>query len=304
MAADSRTRSGSPWYLRGRTALLGIGALAGAVLTVWGLWDRLFPADETDLATITLVEVTRQVSLSEFTAGRPCEDAFTAALSDSALKTVPVQRLFARAAEGLGGQPTPSSRTTSPPTDDPSPTGTPTPRSSERWAPTDSFVAAVVDSRVLDEYALSGVGGESEDIAIPIVLPSPVDPSDPAGSDLSTEEVASRLADALDEVEAENKEGKKDPLGWGVAVNMTVAGLDGVPLLLTWSLDGIDAASSWAADNFACRLTATTADDAGSVEIWVPDLEQPGAYNVNVLLARAVDGIVLTRGQPARIENG
>ena len=98
--------------------------------------------------------------------------------------------------------------------------------------------------------------------------------------------MAKRLAEALSKVEARDTAGKKDPLGWVVAVNLDVTGLKGVPLVLTWSLDGLDVPVSWAADNVAYRLTSTTAHDTGSVEIWVPNLKIAGDYNVNLKLAR------------------
>jgi hypothetical protein len=132
---------------------------------------------------------------------------------------------------------------------------------------------------------------------------TPVDLKDPEGNPLPADEMAMRLADALREVESEAKDGKKDPLGWVVAVNLEVDGLEDVPLLLTWSLDGLDVPVSWAADSVAYRVTATTAHDAGSVEVWVPDLEKPGTYNVNLKLALESDGTILTRGQPVEVPN-
>lgn len=76
----------------------------------------------------------------------------------------------------------------------------------------------------------------------------------------------------------------KDPLGWTVAVRIDLEGLAHVPMLLTWSLDGLDVSESWKAENLAYRIVATTPHDAGVAEIWIPDLGRPGAYNVNVRL--------------------
>ena len=42
----------------------------------------------------------------------------------------------------------------------------------------------------------------------------------------------------------------------------------------------------------------TTDHDGGSVEVWVPDLKRPGAYLVNLELARGSDGVVLYRATP------
>jgi hypothetical protein len=117
----------------------------------------------------------------------------------------------------------------------------------------------------------------------------------PHGEKLTVGEVASRLATALREVKYVQKEGKKDPLGWVVAVDLDVSGLKGVPLLLTWSLDGLNVPDSWSADRIAYRLTATTAHDNGSIEVWVPDLKKRGSYNVNLKLAYESSGHTLTR---------
>jgi hypothetical protein len=128
------------------------------------------------------------------------------------------------------------------------------------------------------------------------------DPNDPANS-LPPEEVSKRLAEALRKVDTRETGGKKDPRGWVVAVNVEVSGLKHVPLLLTWSLDGLDVPVRWAADNVAYRLTPTTNHDTGSVEVWVPDLRKPGKYNVNLTLALQSNGTVLTRGEPVEVPN-
>ena len=86
-----------------------------------------------------------------------------------------------------------------------------------------------------------------------------------------------------------------------VAVNLDVVGLKNVPLLLTWSLDGLDVPVSWTAGNIAYRMTATTAHDSGSADVWVPDLKGTGTYNVNLTLAREKDGAVLARSQPVQL---
>jgi len=122
-------------------------------------------------------------------------------------------------------------------------------------------------------------------------------PEDPNGNALTAHQLAKRLARDLRNVQPAGKK-VKDPLGWVVVVNLDVTGLKDVPLLLTWSLDGVNVPDSWAADNIAYRLTAATDHDSGSVNVWVPRLRKKGMYNVNVEVDREDDGTVLTQGEP------
>ena len=86
-----------------------------------------------------------------------------------------------------------------------------------------------------------------------------------------------------------------------MAVNLTLEGLAGVPLLLTWSLDGVDVPEGWAADNVAYRVVATTPRDSGSAEVRVPNLKAEGVYRVNVKLAFESDGTPIARGEPLEL---
>jgi hypothetical protein len=163
-----------------------------------------------------------------------------------------------------------------------------------RRLPTEIYMDSVLDQPVLEDYVRP---------ILRIVESSNTEIVGADGNLLPADQVAMRLAEALWEVESEGKDGKKDPLGWVVAVNLEVVGLEDVPLLLTWGLDGLDVPVSWAADSVAYRVTATTAHDAGSVEVWVPDLEKAGTYNVNLKLALESDGTILTRGLPVEVPN-
>jgi hypothetical protein len=152
-----------------------------------------------------------------------------------------------------------------------------------------------VDQPALREYRQDDI-----ETMLPAMLPEGAVDED--GDLLPAEEVAERLADALDEVQAQAaSDGKRDPLGWVVAVNLEAVGLQGEPLLLTWSLDGLDAPESWAAENVARRIIAERHEDAGSVEVWVPKLETQSVYNVNLKLARESDGAVLASSDPVRL---
>jgi hypothetical protein len=115
---------------------------------------------------------------------------------------------------------------------------------------------------------------------------------DDAGTQLPPARVAEELAQALEEVEATSGPEGEDPHGWTVAVRVDLEGLQNIPLLLTWSLDGLDVPHTWQAENLAYRVVGATPHDAGVAEIWVPDLKRPGTYNVNIKLSYASSGLV------------
>lgn len=129
-----------------------------------------------------------------------------------------------------------------------------------------------------------------------------VEPSGADGEELAPEEAVARVAAALDAVSTTTDDtGAFDPVGWTVAVNLTLEGLADVPLLLSWSLDGVDVPEEWAAEKVTYRVVAGTPRDVGSAEIWVPQLKTTGEYNVNVKLKLASDGSTIAHGPPLSI---
>lgn len=124
---------------------------------------------------------------------------------------------------------------------------------------------------------------------------------DDKGQPHSPEQVAAELKQALAEIET--KDGSQptnagsEPMGWTVAVGLDLEGVAGVPLLLTWSLDGVDVSESWRAENLAYRIVPSTQHDAGVAEIWVPDLKRTGAYNINVTLTNESKATIADEGQ-------
>lgn len=166
------------------------------------------------------------------------------------------------------------------------------------WPPPDEFLVELAGDPDLAE--LIDEPSDLRTVSMHAVMDVRVDPTSGGSTDtlVSAEQVAKALVAALSEVESQARaDGGVDPLGWVVAVNVDVQGLAGVPLLLTWSLDSVDTEvpMCWAADTIAYRLTATTPHDTGSVEVWVPDLASPSAYNVNLKLLNEPSGSVLAR---------
>jgi FHA domain len=105
-------------------------------------------------------------------------------------------------------------------------------------------------------------------------------------------EAATALENALSEVEMTESEQGSDPDGWTLAVRLDLEGLANQPMLLSWSLDGRDIPEAWQSENLAYKVTASTPHDAGIAQVWIPNLERPGPYNVNIRLSFASDGTI------------
>jgi len=309
VASESRPR----WYERWQGLVLAAGALAGSVAAVIGLWDRVAPKEDVeDYATITSASVTSRSSLTAFVRTLPDGGRVSLRPAGDALGTLRTAAVVATPSAS-GDQPT----TTVEPSSEPATSGesesagpadiTPSDhatggRDRQVGVPTDgSVVGDTVAPDDVDDY-------EDEVVSQPELTryPSPAvlahvmggGLSDKDGDPLSPHEAAKRLAKALDKVEAEHDRKHRNPLGWVVAVNLDISGLDGEPLLLTWSLDGLDVPLTWRSDTVAYRLMPTTDHDGGSVEVWVPGLKRRGVYQVNLELARGSDGVVLYRNDP------
>ena len=81
---------------------------------------------------------------------------------------------------------------------------------------------------------------------------------------------------------------KRDALGELVSVNMELAGLRGQPVFLLWSIFQEGGHTSlfgkWLNNFVAYRLEATTNDDTGTVEMWIPLPKLPGPFFIHLSL--------------------
>jgi len=89
---------------------------------------------------------------------------------------------------------------------------------------------------------------------------------------------------------------RRQPLGELVSVNMELAGLQGQPVFLSWSIFQESGHNrlfgKWLSNFVAYRLEATTEDDTGTLEMWIPLPKPPGPYFIRVSLS--TDGASLT----------
>jgi hypothetical protein len=77
-------------------------------------------------------------------------------------------------------------------------------------------------------------------------------------------------------------------LGELIGVNLELAGLQGQPVILSWSIFEKDGQNhlpkTWLGNFAAYRLEATTGDDTGTLEMWIPLPKQHGPYFVRLTL--------------------
>ena len=81
---------------------------------------------------------------------------------------------------------------------------------------------------------------------------------------------------------------KWQPLGELVSVDLELAGLKGQPVFLSWSIFQEHGPShlpgKWLGNFVTYRLEATTNDDTGTVEMWIPLPKQHGPYFLRLTL--------------------
>ncbi|WP_090955315.1 FHA domain-containing protein [Arthrobacter sp. ov118] len=320
----------TPWYRRGKTLLIGAGTIAAALGSILALWDRFF-VDPADLATIKSVTITKRTPLADFPIEglgknltlrgaahavnleiRKQADSLPLIHVGAAMPTLLPPVLTQPAKPGTSAptrigftailtaipKPTPAG-TPSPAVTLPVPrTGTPTIQPTPAKGRIPEIPSENARSAVEKQLVEDGVAPDASKWASRSTTLERVDDK---GQPHSPEQLAAELKQALAEIET--KDGSQpsnagsEPMGWTVAVGLDLEGVAGVPLLLTWSLDGVDVSESWRAENLAYRIVPSTQHDAGVAEIWVPDLKRTGAYNINVTLTNESKATIADEGQ-------
>ncbi|QHT54652.1 hypothetical protein GXP71_00075 [Cellulomonas sp. H30R-01] len=292
-----------PWHRRAIGAFLGLGALAGAFVAIVQARDVVIaPEPDVEKVTITDIEQKRLATLAEFVGVHPGRDVSLSPAPVSAGDVVGQRVIAAVRASST------ATRDAAPATQHPSATASgeesttsgtggtessstgpgPTPSSTEGVA--EAVARAVRQHPGLGQYDLGqwdtpplAPPWDEDNVVVDHVESAPGSPQ-PSVTVVTPEDEAERLWQALQTVETRTTDGKKEPLGYVISVDFTVEGYKDEALLLTWTLDENDSTWDWSVETLAYRLTATTNDDRGSVEVWVPDLVQPGPYTVNVTI--------------------
>jgi hypothetical protein len=88
---------------------------------------------------------------------------------------------------------------------------------------------------------------------------------------------------------------KRVPVGELVSVNLELVGLQGQPVLMSWSIfqegSHTNLYGKWLSDFAAYRLEATTNDDTGTLEMWIPLPKLNGPFFIHLSLT--TDGVGL-----------
>ena len=87
-------------------------------------------------------------------------------------------------------------------------------------------------------------------------------------------------------------------MGELVSVDLELAGLQGQPVFLSWSIFQKDGQShlfgKWLGNFVAYRLEATTNDDTGTLEMWIPLPKQSGPYFIRLTLTSGGESLAST----------
>jgi hypothetical protein len=93
-----------------------------------------------------------------------------------------------------------------------------------------------------------------------------------------------------------------EPLGELVSLNMELVGLRGQPVFLSWSIfqtgDHNSLFGKWLNNFVAYRLEATTDDDTGSLDMWIPLPKVTGPYVIRLNLTTGAADLASTDSDP------
>jgi hypothetical protein len=284
------------WWNRVTKAVLGAGTLASAIAAVFSLFA---PHPTVNSARFTSVQLIDREPLNEY---QQRLSAFTSSVSDEP-SAVPGEDTTgpAMVPSGSAGPAAPSAVTSAPagetttpagigsPSPYVSPTGTPAVSSSPSQ-PTTGVKTSPSASR--PDYALFVQEKTNEDC-----LPAPYCQQfmDGAGADgpgrlVPPTVAAQRVTAILHQTQTTTRTTghKPEPLGEVISVNVELTGLRGQAVYLGWSIYPANGRTSlygkWLNRFIAYRLEATTDDDTGTAELWVPLPKAAGSYFVRITL--------------------
>jgi hypothetical protein len=215
-----------------------------------------------------------------------------------------------------GGTPAPTASpggTASPATTSPTPTGSPAGlRAGQILSPPPPGISPKGEHRIGTDL-VRVVAGEDPTLDLTHHCPECADrllhlgALDPAGDNRPLQQAGATIASVLQDSQSvpaspgtgsqgTGGSGKRVPLGELVSVNMELAGLQGQPVFLSWSIFQESGQNRlfgrWLSNFVAYRLEATTEDDTGTLEMWIPLPKPPGPYFIRVSLS--TDGASLT----------
>jgi len=117
-------------------------------------------------------------------------------------------------------------------------------------------------------------------------------PDAPGDVAVSAADAARHIATVLKETRTgtQQSDGKAEPLGVRISVNIELTGLRDKQLALTWSVfkrsGYAPLPDEWLRAFYSYRLKASTDHDTGTVDFWVPIPKAAGKYFVSVVLTK------------------
>jgi hypothetical protein len=327
-----------PWWKRVNVAILGAGALAGAILAIVALVALLVPDDEPDpenSARFTGVNVVPSVPLSEYR-----QRTTLAPLGPAAEAAGPTAAPELRPASAAGGG------QTAPPTTTPAP-GT-SRGSSTTTGPSTTAARSTSSVRTSTTRATTTTSGPPPSTGGPSTSGEPV--VDPSGSDwvndggsggggdqgrtpstiFSSVCAASACPESADDLESmivansvdvdgnpvppdvaaervleilrNARTDGDEPLGVVVTTDVELVGLRDAPVFLTWEMFQYGGSTrlhgEWLNENLAYRLEPTTDHDTATLDLWIPLPPDPGPYVVRIKVAHAGSGLASAHTGP------
>jgi hypothetical protein len=126
--------------------------------------------------------------------------------------------------------------------------------------------------------------------------------TDSKGNEVPPDVAAKRLTEVLTDTrnvvsnkKGQGSEGNRDLLGELISVDFQLEGLRDKPIFLKWLIFQKGGQNhlfgNWATHFVAYRLEATTEDDTGTLEMWIPLPKVPGPYFLQLDLSTERAGL-------------
>jgi hypothetical protein len=305
------------WWGQLIAGVLTVGAVAGAVGSVKALWPSS-PPDLADKAAFTSVIIRSPLPLSEYKErlkivpqpAQSLEGYGAVELVAAQQPTASVDDPIAPTSTGTT-EPSAPSNTSSPPsnTSSPPPTKSDAPENTPSGSGSSATITAELPSaplwrqqtlsaaediipRVRDrapQYFLRSHLGNRSSGGIGSIVAAASSATDENGDPVPADIAAERVVKLLHETRTQPLDGKLDPLGVLLTINVELEGLRNRPVVLTWRMfqagGNTPLFGNWLGTTPAYRLDASTEHDTASFDLWVPLPRERGAYTVSLLLS-------------------
>lgn len=298
------------WWGQLIAGVLTVGAVAGAVGSVKALWPSS-PPDLADKAAFTSVIIRSPFPLSEYKERLKIVPQPVQTLEGyGAVELMAAQRPTASVDDPSAPTPTgttepsaPSDTSSPPPTKSDAPENTPSESGSSAtvtavspsaplWRQQTLRAAEDIIPRVRDrapQYLLRSHLGNRSSGGIGPIVAAASSATDENGDPVPADVAAERVVKLLHETRTQPLDGKLDPLGVLLTINVELEGLRSQPVLLTWRIfqagGNTPLFGNWLGTTPAYRLDASTDHDTASFDLWVPLPRERGQYTVSLLLS-------------------